>query len=121
MKPISLIQYPTQNLRFTGFVEDIIGAYSGSNLLFTPSFGETFGLTIIEADACNLPVLARNLEVFTDLFGKNISYANNIEKFSEIIIEKPKKTNGTLAKNYDLDRIAKDAITLYDKIIDSKK
>jgi glycosyltransferase involved in cell wall biosynthesis len=117
----SLIQHPPPNLRFTGFVEDIIGAYSGSNLLFTPSFGETFGLTILEADACHLPVLARNLEVFTELFGKHISYGNDIEEFSKIIIKKPKIAKGALSKKYDIDRIAEDAISLYEKTIDSIK
>ena len=121
LKLKTLINHPPSNLSFSGFVEDIIGAYSGSNLLFTPTFRETFGLTIIEADACYLPVITRDLDVFRELFGKNISYGKTVDAFSTIIQEKPKKTKGTLAKKYDLNRVADDAISLYEQIISSKK
>ena len=89
--------------------------------MFTPTFRETFGLTIIEADACYLPVITRDLDVFRELFGKNISYGKTVDVFSTIIQEKPKKTKGTLAKKYDLNRVADDAISLYEQIISSKK
>jgi len=121
LKLKTLIHQTSSNLTFTGFFEDIIGAYSGSDLLFTPTFRETFGLTIIEADACHLPVLARDLEVFRELFGKKISYGKTVDMFSTILQEKLKRTKGDLAKKYDLNRVGNDAISIYEQIISSKK
>ncbi|MFH1013482.1 MAG: glycosyltransferase family 4 protein [Thermoplasmatota archaeon] len=115
----TIIRHLPPNLRFTGYIEDIIGAYSGSDLLFTPTQGETFGLTIIEASACNLPVLTRRLEVFEELFDGNVLFGRDVEEFGSIIKQKPKKQKSQLTDRYDLHRIANDTISLYEKIIDS--
>jgi glycosyltransferase involved in cell wall biosynthesis len=119
LKLKTLIRHPPKNLRFTGFVEDIIGAYSGADLLFTPSYRETFGLTIIEADACRLPVLARDLTVFRELFSNHISYGKTPEEFSTIIKQRPERTAPSLSKQYDLATIGKETIKLYENILDS--
>jgi len=111
------VQKAPENLQFTGFVEDIIGAYSGANLLFTPSFNETFGLTILEASACDLPVLARDLDVFHELFDNEIHYASSIDGFSEVIQSELMKSENTLAKRYNLDSIAEKLIQQYEEII----
>ena len=111
------IQKAPKNLQFTGFVEDITGAYSGADLLFTPSFNETFGLTILEASACDLPVLARDLTVFHELFDNEIHYGSSIEGFSEIIQSELKKNPNTLAERYNLDSIGEKLIQQYEKII----
>lgn len=116
----TMIQNPPENLTFTGFIDDIIGAYSGADLLFTPSLRETFGLTIIEADACYLPVLARDIEVFRSLFKEQISYASDVETFSTQIKKKQKRTKGDVAKTYDLERVADDAIRLYEEILSAE-
>ena len=121
LKLKTMIKNPPENLTFTGFVEDIIGAYSGADLLFTPSYRETFGLTIIEADACHLPVLARDLEVFHELFSDHISYGAAIQGFSEVVKKRPEKTNASLSKKYDLKKIGKETINLYEKILDRKQ
>jgi len=113
----TMIKHLPENIKFTGFVEDIIGAYSGSDLLFTPSHRETFGLTIIEASACRLPVLARRLDVFEDLFGKHVYYGESVEDFIKVIGQKPNKKDSELSIKYDLNRIADDAISLYEKIL----
>lgn len=120
LKLKTLIKHPPKNLRFSGFVEDITGAYSSADLLFTPSYRETFGLTIIEADACHLPVLARDLEVFHELFSDHISYGKTIQEFSAVVNKQSKKTNGSLSKQYDIQDIGKETIELYDKILASK-
>jgi glycosyltransferase involved in cell wall biosynthesis len=117
LKLKNLIKHPPKNLKFTGFVEDIIGAYSGADLLFTPSYRETFGLTIIEADACCLPVLARDLAVFRELFSDHISYGKNVEEFNTVIKKRPKRTPASLSKQYNLATIGKETIKLYENIL----
>lgn len=111
-----MIKNVPSNLTFAGFVKDIVGAYSGADILFTPTYRETFGLTIIEADACKLPVLARDLEVFKELFDDEILYGNNVEQFCQVLQKKPKKGRGILSEKYDINKVADKLLTLYTDI-----
>ena len=113
------------NLKFVGFVEDIVGAYSASDILFTPSYAETFGLTIIEAGSCKVPVIGRKLEVFEELFGSNMSYGENIEEFSFMINKfkneefRKKRSEDAyyLSEKYDIRIIADKLYKIYKKVI----
>lgn len=117
------------NLRFMGFVPDIVGAYSGSDVLFTPSFAETFGLTVIEAGACKLPVIGRNLEVFKKLFDDKIVYGNSCNDFVDELEEfrdnKFKRKQGIksyeLSKKYNIKKIASKLFYLYNSLYEKVK
>jgi len=114
-----------KNLKFLGFVPDIVGAYSGADVLFTPSFAETFGLTIIEAGACKLPVVARDLKVFRELFGNYIEYASHPKEFAKVLErfkdknfrEKQSLKAYELAKRYDMKIIGGKLVELYKKLV----
>lgn len=64
-----------QNLRLTagilipGYVptEDLPFLYNGAKLFVYPSFYEGFGLPVIEAMACGIPVITSNTSVFPEL------------------------------------------------------
>ena len=124
LKKITRKNAGLKNLKFTGFVSNITGAYSGSDVLFTPSLAETFGLTIIEAGACKLPVIARELEVFRELFGEKIIYGKNTKDFTELIKkfrentfrEKQSKKAHLLSKKYDIKVIAEKLFNFYNEI-----
>ena len=61
--------------------------YVRSDLLIAPSFGEGFGLPLIEAADCNLPVLARDIPVFREVAGSHASFfsASSSQEMSEAI------------------------------------
>jgi len=62
------------NVLFPGYINDILKPYSAADLFFMPSYAETFGLVILEALACGLPVVARDIPEFHDIYGNNILY-----------------------------------------------
>jgi 1,2-diacylglycerol-3-alpha-glucose alpha-1,2-galactosyltransferase len=62
------------NMIFTGFVPDIIGAYSAADVFLMPSHAETFGLVILEALSMGLPVIARDIPEFREIFGDTLLY-----------------------------------------------
>ena len=62
------------NVIFTGYVDEIIKPYSAADVFFMPSYAETFGLVILEALSCGLPVIARDIPEFREIFGDNILY-----------------------------------------------
>jgi len=52
------------NLTFTGFVDDIVAAYCGSDVYFFPSRAENQGIPLLEAAACKLPIVCRDLPTY---------------------------------------------------------
>ncbi|MEM7820964.1 MAG: glycosyltransferase family 4 protein [Candidatus Aenigmatarchaeota archaeon] len=98
------------NLKFTGFVEDIVAAYSAADILLAPTYAESFGLNIVEALSCGLPVVARDLPVFRELFGDVLFYARDVEGFCARL-EKIKpgqrsKNSVQCAARYDVRMVA---------------
>ena len=60
-----------QEIRFLGFVpdEDLPMLYSGSRLFALPSLYEGFGLPLVEAMACGVPVIASNTSAVPEAVG----------------------------------------------------
>ena len=56
------------------FIEEL---YKSSQVLILASEAEGFGLPLIEAAKLGLPVIARDLPVFREIAGKNITYFQN--------------------------------------------
>ena len=56
------------NLKFAGYIpkEQLTKAYSGSDLFFFPSHEETEGIVILEALSSEIPVLVRDIPVYSD-------------------------------------------------------
>jgi len=56
---------------FTGFVpnEDLVQLYNAATLLVLPSFSEGFGLPVVEAMACGLPVAASDRGSLPEVIG----------------------------------------------------
>ena len=60
-----------KDIRFLGFVpdEDLPMLYSGSSLFVFPSLYEGFGLPLVEAMACGVPVVASNTSSIPEVVG----------------------------------------------------
>ncbi|MGZ7134804.1 MAG: glycosyltransferase family 4 protein [Methanobacterium sp.] len=79
------------NINFKGFLEndkDLISYMKSSKVFVLPSTREGFGIVVIEANACGLPVIVVNHEMNAarDLIENNIN--GFISEFSEIDISK---------------------------------
>jgi glycosyltransferase involved in cell wall biosynthesis len=74
----------TQNVLFTGYKQgqELVDILSVCDVFVTPSKTETFGLTIIEALACNLPVAAYDVQGPRDIVHNGIDgyLGNDLEK-----------------------------------------
>ena len=49
-----------KNVIFGGFIEDVPKVYQASDILVSSSTSESFGLALVEASACEIPVIATN-------------------------------------------------------------
>jgi len=110
-----------KNVIFTGVIGDISRAYSGADIFFMPSFAETFGLVIVEALSCGLPVIARNIYEFREIFGDSVLFFNTIEEAgaqvtSDDLSGYAERARGSTEK-YDINLIARMHQQLYRELI----
>jgi 1,2-diacylglycerol-3-alpha-glucose alpha-1,2-galactosyltransferase len=113
-----------ENMIFTGFVPDIVSAYSAADIFFMPSYAETFGLVNLEALSCGLPVVARDIPEFREIFGENLGYFTNIDEAAVQIADKV-ALRALAAKAraftgpFDIHRVAEQHLSLYSELVES--
>jgi len=59
---------PPENVTFTGWIEDIRGAYAAGDAFFFPTKVENQGIVVLEAMACGKPVVIRDIPVFEEFY-----------------------------------------------------
>lgn len=60
-----LIERSPENCTFTGYVDDIRGAYAAGDVFFFPTHEENEGIALLEAMSAGKPVLVRDIETFS--------------------------------------------------------
>ncbi|PHR02088.1 MAG: hypothetical protein COB29_14145 [Sulfitobacter sp.] len=126
---------PKENLIFTGFVSDdeLIDLYTNAQLVVQPSFMEGFGLSALEAIACDTPVLISNKGALPEVINcadaqfppsdsrklsQLITKIIRDSKFAQKILKKSKVSLST----YSWEKSAKLTILVFTKLlINSKK
>jgi 1,2-diacylglycerol-3-alpha-glucose alpha-1,2-galactosyltransferase len=106
------------NIIFTGFVPDIVEIYSTADVFLMPSYAETFGLVILEALSSGLPVVARDITEFREIFGDNVIYFRTRQEAAERIsddttLASHKHSARSSTEHFDINRVAALHETLY--------
>jgi len=73
LETLRVIESAPDNVRFTGYVEDVVEAYAAGDLFFFPSSVENEGLAVLEAAACGKPLVLRDAECFADRFQHGVN------------------------------------------------
>ena len=119
-----------RNVHFTGVLkfDEMPSYYNAADMLFFPSLQETFGFAIIEAGACRLPLLLRNLEIYEPIFNGNFIKGNETN-FKNYIIKLKTDKNFyreysdkacKLAQQYENVKMAKDLVKIYKEVLEGK-
>lgn len=111
------------NVIFTGYVDEVAGAYNGADIFLMPSHAETFGLVILEALASGLPVIARDISEFREIFGDRILYFKEPTGVSALLSDDQQiRTIGAGSRawteKHDLRTIARQHIALYRSLVE---
>jgi 1,2-diacylglycerol-3-alpha-glucose alpha-1,2-galactosyltransferase len=113
-----------ENVIFTGYIDEIVKAYNGADVFFMPSYAETFGLVILEALACGIPVIARDIPEFRDIFADNILYFSTREESipilsDEDLLKRAATAARTFTEDFDITDIAQKHLALYRSLMES--
>jgi len=109
LKVKRLIKNKTSNVVFTGYVDDIVSAYCGADILLFPTRSENEGLPVLEAGACKLPVIANNLPVLREKIknGVNGFLCNNIDEFTKRLKQLINSRSLRRKLGYEANKMAK--------------
>lgn len=84
-------EYQHPSIVYTGFVTDIelVGLYKGAQCYVVPSFEEGFGIPLLEAFACEVPVVSSKLGSLTEVGAEAAVYfdPHNTHDMAENIME----------------------------------
>jgi glycosyltransferase involved in cell wall biosynthesis len=63
-----LVRSPPSNVTFTGWIEDVRGAYGAGDIGLFPTKVENQGIAVLEAMACGTAVVLRDIPVFEEFY-----------------------------------------------------
>jgi len=117
-----LINHPSANLRFLGYVPDVERAYNGADLFFFPSHKESLGLVVLEAASVGLPLVVRDLPVYRGWLEKSptVRKGTTPEEFALAIAELIKSrtpVEHSFVKEHHLPRVGERLIEAYEAVI----
>jgi len=82
-----LTRNPPPNVTFTGWIDDIRGAYGAGDIYCFPTRAENQGIAVLEAMACGAAVVLRRLPVFEGLYtdGEDCLLCETLPEFEKAI------------------------------------
>ena len=118
-------------VKFTGLVseKDLVLLYNATLLLVLPSFYEGFGLSPLEAFACETPVVVSQTSCLPEICGEGnavffdpYNVADMADKIFQVInssaLQKELRLNGlNRIKAFSWDKTAKETLELYEEIL----
>jgi len=124
-------QNPPENVTFTGWIDDIRGAYGAGDIYLFPTKSENQGIAVLEAMACGKPVVLRRLPVFEEYYtdGEDCLLCETKAEFQEALHRlhndpELRRTLGTNAKEtaraHSLEYVASELTTVYDAVNNGK-
>lgn len=64
-----IVEAPPDNVKFIGIVEreEMNNIYNMADVMFLPSYGELFPMTVLESMNCKLPIVLRDLDIYPEI------------------------------------------------------
>ena len=119
------------NIKFMGHVDNVIKVLSESDIFVHPSYHESFGLSLVEAEMCFLPIIACNTDSIPEIVKDGVNgilvkpkNTFRLTKAMRLLIDKPelrhamgKASRKIYLKNFQFNKIVKQKfIPLYKKL-----
>lgn len=126
-KVLRLVREAPPNVRFAGFVEDVVDAYASGDVFLFPSREENQGIAVLEAAAARKPLLISTIPAFEYLEdGRHCLKAKTPDEFAHklrmllddaTLRRKLSKEAYELAKEHDLRTVGKILKGYYEELL----
>lgn len=123
-KTKKLVENSPENCKFTGYIEDIRGAYAAGDIFFFPTKNENEGMALLEAMAASKPVVVRNIDTFKwlkegeDCLKADHDFKSELEKLKS---PKTRQEFGERArkksKQFELDEVGQELVKVYENLV----
>ncbi|MFC7133664.1 MULTISPECIES: glycosyltransferase family 4 protein [Salinibaculum] len=119
---------PPDNVTFTGWVEDIRGAYAAGDVYLFPTKAENQGIAVLEAMACGKAVVLRDIPVFREFYtdGEDCLLCSDFGEFRDALDrladnpdlrERLGANARETAREHSLDRVAEELADVYNAVL----
>ncbi len=120
-----LVKNSPENCTFTGYIEDVRGAFAAGDIFFWPSKNENEGMALLEAMAAGKPVVIRDIPVYDWLDdGENCIKADErfVEPVRDLIEDQDRRDElgeaaAETSENYTIDAVSDDLVGLYRSLV----
>lgn len=129
VEAIAKLKKNGENITVTGYVpdEDLPAIYSGAELFVYPSFYEGFGIPLLEAMACGIPVISSDNSSLPEVVGDAGIYVKaedansltrNISKLlaDRTLADKYRKKGFEQAKKFSWEKSADELVRVFEKL-----
>lgn len=120
-----MVENAPENCTFTGYIEDVRGAFAAGDVFFFPTKNENEGIALLEAMACGKPPVVRDIETFEWLdHGINClkaeeDFTTQLEKMKD---DQNRQEIGNAAKQkseeFTLESVGDELIGLYRELVE---
>ena len=123
---------PPENVTFTGWIDDIRGAYGAGDVYLFPTKNENQGIAVLEAMACGKAVVLRDIPVFEEFYtdGHDCIKCETEAEFREAVerLAEDEQLRRRLGENaretameHSLDRVGDRLAATYREVRDAKR
>ncbi len=120
-----LVESSPENCTFTGFIDDVRGAFAAGDIFFFPTKNENEGMALLEAMSCRKPPVVRGIETFEWLEGgKNCLKASEdfLPVLEELVENEEKRESlGSSAKEksqeFRLEKVGEGLLEVYRELV----
>ena len=118
---------PPENVTFTGWVDDIRGAYGAGDVYLFPTKAENQGIAVLEAMACGKAVVLSDIPVFREYYedGHDCLICSDRTEFRAALDrlaadpdlrERLGENARATARAHSLDRVGRRLVEIYDRL-----
>ncbi len=118
------VEQAPPNCTFTGYIEDIRGAFAAGDVFFFPTKNENEGMALLEAMACAKPPVVRDIPTFEWLthdencLKATSAFADPLERITadSTLRDRVGDRAATASESFTLDAVSEDLLDVYHKL-----
>ena len=125
----ALVENAPENCTFTGYVEDIAGAFAAGDVFYFPTHNENEGMALLEAMSCGIPPVVRGIDTYEWLAdGETCRKADSVDGFEAALrdlLDDPnerERIGGNARERseaFTLERVGDALVELYAELVEN--